>query len=882
MAEGLPPLILEIRARGSQLYAEMKKVKGAVTEVTDETGKKTKVAASGWDKFQMAGKAAAIGVVGAAATIGVASIKMAGDFQAQVMRLHTAAGESQANMQMVGDGILKVARDTGTSTTELTSGMYQIESAGFHGADGLKVLQAAAEGAKNEGADMGSVGNALTTVMEDLGAKSGDAANLMSQMVAAVGQGKMTMNDLAGSIHTVLPNAAALGLAFPQVAGALSTMTAEGVSAEQAAQNLNHTIVKLAAPTTAMSNAMAAYGVNANDLKDNLGKNGLTGTFDILSNAILQHMGPSGLALMDTFNKSKVAADDVQKMLTNLPPSIQKMAKGFLDGSVGMKSFQKAGKELGAAGSSQVASFIKQAQAANGFSDALKSGKSDAQTFNQAMYSMLGDQTGLQVALHLTGDHMATFKHNVDVIGKASAQANGHVKDWAETQGTFNNRMSRLKETVQTAAIAIGEKLLPPVSTFVGFLANHQGVMIAFAAIITGVLVVAAAAWAVSMASAAVATIAATWPILAIIAAVAAVGVAIYEFATHWHQIWDAVKGAASAVWDWLKGAASAFVDAVFGPIKAALHVVESAWNTVWGGITGAFHAVVSFIQEHAKMIVGALFILFPPLGLLVAGIHWLATHWQQVMDAIGAATHWVYASVIKPVGDWIVNNVFHPVASAVQWLGGVFSSAWNAIGAGISWAYNSVIRPVASWIMDNAIRPVGAAIQWLGGVWNGIWNGISSAVQSVWNFIKPIFDAIGSAVSKVTGAISAVKNTVGGALSSVGSFLGFDNGGRVPGPLGAPRLAVVHGGEYVLSNDMQAGRQAVDDGLLSSAKSANGYQPAAGGPSLSQLALTGGGAPTPSSSSGGGAPVVNVYAQTNADPHRIAADVGWALRAMA
>lgn len=38
------------------------------------------------------------------------------------------------------------------------------------------------------------------------------------------------------------------------------------------------------------------------------------------------------------------------------------------------------------------------------------------------------------------------------------------------------------------------------------------------------------------------------------------------------------------------------------------------------------------------------------------------------------------------------------------------------------------------------------------------------------------------------------------------GFIEGFADGGRVPGPVGVPRLAVVHGGEYVVSNQMQAG----------------------------------------------------------------------------
>src|SRR5205823_5580489 len=111
-----------------------------------------------------------VGKATVTAGIGVAtmSVKMAGDFQASMVRLKTSAGETgdviggklTGNLKLVSQGILKMAVDTATSTKELSSGMYMVESAGFHGAKGLEVLRAAAEGAKAEGADLGEVTNA--------------------------------------------------------------------------------------------------------------------------------------------------------------------------------------------------------------------------------------------------------------------------------------------------------------------------------------------------------------------------------------------------------------------------------------------------------------------------------------------------------------------------------------------------------------------------------------------------------------------------------------------------------------------------------------------------------------------------------------------------
>ena len=45
------------------------------------------------------------------------------------------------------------------------------------------------------------------------------------------------------------------------------------------------------------------------------------------------------------------------------------------------------------------------------------------------------------------------------------------------------------------------------------------------------------------------------------------------------------------------------------------------------------------------------------------------------------------------------------------------------------------------------------------------------------------------------------------GIGNTIGNFLGFDQGGVVPGPVGQPRMAMVHGGETILpTHKKQAG----------------------------------------------------------------------------
>ncbi len=158
--------------------------------------------------------------------IGVASAKMAGDFQQNTNMLVTSAGEIRSNLELVRAGILKMSVDTATSTKELINGMYMIESAGYHGAAGLKVLQASAEGAKAENASLKEVANAVTSALNAYHLSANDATWVTNDLVAAVGAGKMKMQDLAVALKNVLPVSATFKISLTDTTAAIATMTA--------------------------------------------------------------------------------------------------------------------------------------------------------------------------------------------------------------------------------------------------------------------------------------------------------------------------------------------------------------------------------------------------------------------------------------------------------------------------------------------------------------------------------------------------------------------------------------------------------------------------------------------------------------------------------
>jgi hypothetical protein len=456
----------------------------------------------------------------------------------------------------------------------------------------------------------------------------------------------------------VLPAASKAGIGLDQVLGAMSTMTGQGVSAQQASQNLASTIASLQNPTSVSSKAMAQMGLNSTEVASQLGKKGLTGTMDEMYTAIMNHMGPGGLVLQSSFNQSKLAAQSAQTMLKGLPADLQKIGAGYLAGTVTQKEWAAEMKGQPALISAQGKQFATTAKLANGFSDTLKAGKGDALTFNAALSDMTGGTTGLNTSLALTGGNMATFTGNVATIGGASADAAGNVKDWGEVQKDFNFKLDQAKSSAESLGIKLGTALIPYVEKAmeaikhsaewvekhktaatnlgigIGVLATGfvvitaglklhaiaQGISAVLSGEATAKTALQAVALGIHATAMGIATVAqwawnaavafATSPITLIVAAIALlVGGIIWVatkttwFQTIWEYAWGGIQAGASAVWDWLKNNWPMLLAILTGPIGLAVLVISRNWDSITGFFAGARDKIGGFFSGVENVI---------------------------------------------------------------------------------------------------------------------------------------------------------------------------------------------------------------------------------------------------------------------------------------
>jgi len=767
----------------------------------------------------------AVGTTAVSAILGGDALHQAGNYQQSLTKLATTAGESTSNLKLVGDGMLNMAGQVGVSAQDLSKAMYTVESSGIHGADALVVLKSAAQGAKQENADLGHVTDAVTTALHDYHLPASAAADVTSQLITAVSHGKTTFDELTGAMHSVTPIASAAHLSLADVSGVLASMTASGMSADQAGQNLGHTIQRFSGGglTQPMINELGALGLSAQDLVNNLGdepgKTGLAATLQQVSTAILTKMGPSGTVLMNTMNQSTQAGHDAGRMFEALSPAAQKVATSIGDNTEAYKKYRVEGGGLAVEQRTQVDQWKNLHDKAVGFSQAIKSGSIDSQNYVTALAKATGGQESLSVMLQTTGENAGATNAAIKDIAGSSAQADGNIKGWSEVQGNFNQQLSEVVAGIKSWVIELGQKLLPKATEFLGWLkdaakwmGDHK-TLVKDTAIAVGLLAAAYVTYktAVGFSDAIKALSAAQWglnaamdanPIGLVVVALAALVAGVIYAYTHFEtfrKIVDEVVHASAVAWQWLW---DNILKPLFEDLKKGVSVVVDFIRDHWGQITGIAKGIWDAVVKTVEDLFHGIMNWIQPI---VDGVR---SHWDEIKQVTKVV--WDLISAYFSVIWGVIKAVFDV---ALPLIVGVLDVAWNVIRTAVTVVWDAIktvikvvwdlISGIITTARDIIIGIISVFLDIVTGNWSKAWNDIKDLVGKVWDDIKStgmklfndfkdgliaVFNDTKDGIVRIAEAIwNTVKNTftggINGVIDLVNGFLGAIN--KVAGAVG-------------------------------------------------------------------------------------------------
>ena len=226
-----------------------------------------------------------------------------------------------------------------------------------------------------------------------------------------------------------------------------------------------------------------------------------------------------------------------------------------------------------------------------------------------------------------------------------------------------------------------------------------------------------------------------------------------------------------------------------------------AAWANKQFGISTTFAAIA-----NSKFVVS---LKASRIGMLLTAAAARVT-WASILGpvaALAAVGFVVYKfrrqilGALKAVWSWIKGN--WPL------LVGILLGPFGIVGA-LVWKFRDDIVDAVMWIKDKIMAIFTSLRDFIIGIWEGLGAAIGGAFSGVINAVisglNKALDAASSFVEAIKGALDKAPfgNPLGDFLLGVASKLragipNFAIGGIVPGPLGRPLLATVHGGEMVL-----------------------------------------------------------------------------------
>jgi TP901 family phage tail tape measure protein len=150
------------------------------------------------------------------------------------------------------------------SSTDLAKGLYQVLSASIPAGEAVQFLGEAAKSAKAGLTDTYTAVDALTTVINAYGMSAKDVTGVSDIMFEAVKRGKLTYEEMAGSLGTVVPIAAQVGIGFDEISAAMSTLTRVGVDANTATVQLRQILINVLKPSKEAADTAKALGLEFN------------------------------------------------------------------------------------------------------------------------------------------------------------------------------------------------------------------------------------------------------------------------------------------------------------------------------------------------------------------------------------------------------------------------------------------------------------------------------------------------------------------------------------------------------------------------------------------------------------------------------------------
>jgi hypothetical protein len=173
------------------------------------------------------------------------------------------------------------------------------------------------------------------------------------------------------------------------------------------------------------------------------------------------------------------------------------------------------------------------------------------------------------------------------------------------------------------------------------------------------------------------------------------------------------------------------------------------------------------------------------------AFVDWIAPQIPPMLAALGA--------LVSRFTDWMILTGFNDLVTTLNKWGQAFVDWIGPQLPGLILAGLAFVNGFILWMGQTAWKMIGAAaVHWGEGIVTSMVQGVGGLQSALGQAIRDAISRINFRVGLLTFSGGNISIDVGGLRAQVASIPGFALGGTVPGAMGAPMLAVVHGGETI------------------------------------------------------------------------------------
>lgn len=646
-------------------------------------------AASGKLKKHLEPVGSAMKLVGAGAlAAGVASVKMAGDYEQGLNIFKSVSGATAQQMAMVAAKARELGQDAslpGVSARDAANAMTELSKAGLSVNDTLAASKGVMSLAKAGQIDVADAATIAAQALNAFKLKGSDAGKVADVLANGANASATDIRGLSLGLQQSAAVASQFGVSLEDTVTTLGLFANRGMQGSDAGTSLKTMLISLANPSKKAANLMHQLGINAYDAS---GK--FVGMRQLAQN--LQN-GLKGLS-----------EEQKQQALATIFGTDAFRAAAFLADSAG-KSYDDMSKAVGRSGAA-----MDLAKAQNsGFNGALDNLKSTIETvatdFGQKLLPELTKiikQLADSGVIEAFGNVLIALLPVLKMVAAGFAALKlAHVIGW------FGQLFVKVKEAgsviaalstvLRTNPLGLIITVIAALIPFLIDLENHfhifsnavewiknawNGMVEWFAGIFTGI------------------------------------GQAL-------SNVWNAITTAFNNVTAFLQNWGPTILAIMFWPFSLLIGLVitfkdqiMAVLNALWGGISAGFQAVTGFIQAVFQTASAVVMAVWSPIAGFFGGV------WAQIRGVFSGVGNFFGA-----VFGWAANAASGALNSII----GVASGVYNAIA--------SFFRPIGT-VAGNMI----------GGTIRGVVNGIIGMVQNGLNSFISMINGAAGIINKIPG----------------------------------------------------------------------------------------------------------------------------------